>query len=98
MLYYCIAFAIGYVIGRIDIIVVLLKKQNDDGIELSKPKSFLLTEKSTAKKNIEIDTRTFVTEVETDNYVKNFDTLGKETVVSDNVSAAASKLSQLKKK
>lgn len=101
MLYYLLTLTIGYVIGRIDTIVFILKNGNNEHV--SSPNSLLLSEKKEVKKNavkksIEIDNSTYVTQIDTDNYIKNFDSLGNETVVSDNVSAAASKLSQLKKK
>jgi hypothetical protein len=101
MLYYLLAFSIGYAIGRIDVVVSLLKNRRFDDIDSSSP-SLLLekreVKKNVVKKSIDIDDSTYVTQVETDNYVKNFETLGKESVVNDNVSAAVSKLSQLKKK
>lgn len=97
-----LAFWFGYLLGRMDQIINLLKPRHNvkeiDEEDYEKPKSFLQQAKEEEVKKIsKIDERKFVTKIET-SFEKNFQKLGKETVAKDDIESSVSKLAQLKRK
>lgn len=96
-----IAFWFGYLLGRMDQIINLLKKKHhkEEDEDFEKPKSFLqqIKEEEVRKSTNSIDERKFVTKVDT-SFQKNFVKIGKETVAEDNINSSISKLAKLKNK
>ncbi len=98
-----LAFWFGYLLGRMDQIINLLKSRHStkeiEEDDYEKPRSFLQQAKEEEVKKISasIDESKFVTKLDT-SFEKNFKIIGKETVIKDNIDSSVSKLAQLKKK
>lgn len=97
-----LAFWFGYLLGRMDQIINLLKNRHSNKEiedDSDKPKSFLQQAKieEVKKSAVVMDESKFVTRLD-NSFEKNFKKLGKETVTKDNVDSSVSKLAQLKKK
>jgi hypothetical protein len=92
-------FALGYAVGRLDFIINFLKNGNEH-LNPGKSTNFLNSSSTKEAKNkkVSIDSSTFVTEVETENFQKSFNEIGNKSAKQDNIDLSVSKLSQLKKK
>lgn len=97
-----ICFVLGYVAGRVDLILLTLREQHTH-----QPVQSFFSKKAKAddrKDNKpapvavdDIDTRVYVAPIATDNLTKtNESQLGKTSVTADNINQSVSKLSQLK--
>ena len=86
---YVLAYFLGSVIAKLN-----ASSENDN---TAKPVGFL---NKTNKKHqgITIDSKTYVTDIKTDQFEKSFKDLGDTTVDQDTVSESVSKLNQLKRK
>lgn len=108
-------FLLGYFFARVDFLYVVLRTIHGGGSGSSlimesraqSPTSFFEKEKKAAKVSdtkeklgkIDIDTRTVVTKIDTDNIQPGSDVeLGKTTAQEDTITASVSKLAQLKGK
>ena len=96
-------FVVGYMIGRLDRVVMLLKNSGAKH-EVQESSSHATTsshesrEKKTLKRNVTIDESTYVTDLSTEGIIPlGGSTLGTVTQTDDNIMAAANKLAQLKK-
>lgn len=98
-----IVFALGYIAGRVDLIV----KSGRTVSETTQPPQSFFAKTGNVEKEIkkvkvavpDIDTSLYVGAVVTDNLVKtNAATLGTTSTTSDNINASVSKLAQLKNK
>jgi len=89
-------FVLGYAVGRFDIVISYLRKENTQVdnplISFSPPKG----REKLEKPKIEIDDRKFVTNVSTDSFDAPSEKLGTVTKSSDDILSAADKLSRLK--
>lgn len=93
---YFIVFSLGFIISH------LMRQTQVATIQQTsteKPVSFLSkVQQEKVSRKIEIDDRTFITDVKTDTLEKKFDELGKKTVAQDTkLSANVNKLASLKK-
>ena len=88
VLLYMTAFVLGFVVGKIT------SGLRIDQID-TKGSFFKQTVKN--KKVVEIDEKTFVTDITANKLVKKGAELGIQIIVNDDVSASVSKLSQFKK-
>jgi hypothetical protein len=91
LIYFLIAqfgLILGYVCGRISSTQEVIKTSNSTG----------RTEKAVAKMNaVKIDEKTYVTNVVSDSFTKSHSSLGKNSIVEDNIDASVNKLAQLKR-
>lgn len=79
---------LGYVWGRISSTSEAIKPSNSTG----------RTEKAVAKMNsVKIDEKTYVTKVASDSFSRSHSSLGKSSIVDDNIDASVNKLAQLKR-
>lgn len=92
----CVCFVLGYLTGRLDVLLGLLRRQ-----QAGAPQGFFAkndVRNPSAKANIEIDERKVVTEIRTDTLHKTQNIqLGKQVVASDDINASVSKLASLKR-
>jgi hypothetical protein len=87
------AFGLGYVLGRLDRVVNLLKKPESNSFVAD-----VAREQRRPAKKIQIDETKFVTDVSTDEMTAVGDQqLGTISRKSDDITSAASRLAQLKK-
>jgi hypothetical protein len=96
------AFAFGYIIGRVDLLVYLLgEKEQADPVgffQKNKPRALRENAESSAKAKVaDIDSSKFVAPISTAG-MERTDTaaLGKTTTTEDDIQASVSKLAQLK--
>lgn len=97
LLFLAPCFIAGYICGRLDFIAALFGRQ---GVTTTGQKGFLRSSTApAAKPNVEIDTRTFVNTIQTNDLVKTSKIdIGKTSVAQDDIQASVSKLAQLKGK
>lgn len=104
VVHFCVlaAFALGYVIGRVDLLVYLLgKKEQVDPVgffQKNKPRALRENAESLVKAKVaDIDSSKFVAPISTAG-MERTDTaaLGKMTTTEDDIQASVSKLAQLK--
>lgn len=89
-----ICFGLGYVLGRLDGIVRLLRRTESDSFVAQVARE----EKSQKNRKVSIDDSKFVTDLSIDGMESiGTSTLGTVTQTEDSISSAASKLAQLKK-
>lgn len=88
-------FISGYMLGRIDSILGIFKKDKKCDSFVDKAKQEEKQEKS--KKKLSIDDSKFVTKVSTESFKKSGD-LGVKTEVNDDIENETAKLVKLKKK
>lgn len=94
-----LCFGLGYVVGRLDGVVRLLRNSAGESIGSSES-SFTSSKASTStikRTSVKIDDKTFVTDVSTEGMRPSDKELGTITETHDNVGAAANRLAQLKK-
>ena len=101
-----VLFVLGYLIGRVDVIHRLLRKQEKNVVytttstESTNSQKRIKTDSDTPAlkpPKITIDESKFVTTIKTDSFQKDFDDLGNTTTSEDNIKSSISKLSQLKR-
>lgn len=96
------AFALGYLIGRVDSLHARLHNLEHGSpardFKLDKPKKWFTQDTPAARQPISIDNSKFVTEVSTAGLEKPEDVaLGEKKTVQDDISASVSKLAHLKR-
>lgn len=94
-----LCFGLGYVVGRLDGVVRLLKNSSGEsigssGVSVTSSKASASTVKRTS---VKIDDKTFVTDVSTEGMRASDQELGTIIETHDNVGASANRLAQLKK-
>ena len=96
------AFALGYIIGRVDLLVYLLsEKEQADPVgffQKNKPSALRENAESKAKAKVaDIDSSKFVAPISTAGMERSDSAaLGKTTTTEDDIQASVSKLAQLK--
>lgn len=88
------SFLLGYVMAKLDTIVMILKRSESDSFVSSVSKE----QKFAKKRKVEIDDKTFVTDVSTDGMQSLGSSLGTVSQTKDDISTASNKLAQLKKR
>ena len=98
-----ICFGLGYVLGRLDGIVRLLRRPGSD-LEMAQVTGYERVDRefpanfAVKKRKVSIDDSKFVTDVSTDGMESiGTATVGTITQTEDSISSAANKLAQLKK-
>lgn len=99
------SFAVGYLIGRVDLIVDRLRTTSEPtyqptfGNNVARKKSTKISEPHVASHKIDIDNTTVVTNIDTAGMQRSGATeLGKTTIAQDDIQSSVSKLAQLKGK
>ena len=87
-------FVLGYIVAKVDTIVMILKRHESDSFVSSVVKE----QKSAKKRKVEIDDKTYVTDVSTDGMQSLGASLGTVSQSNDDITAASSKLAQMKKR
>lgn len=87
-------FVLGYIVAKVDTIVMILKRHESDSFVSSVTKE----QKSAKKRKVEIDDKTYVTDVSTDGMQSLGASLGTVSQSNDDITAASSKLAQMKKR
>lgn len=87
------SFLLGYIMAKLDTIVMILKRNESESFVSSVSKE----QKSSKKRKVEIDDKTYVTDVSTDGMQSLGSSLGTVSQSKDDISAASNKLAQLKK-
>jgi hypothetical protein len=90
VLLYGTAFILGFILGKIT--------TGSNHYESIDAKDSFFKPQQKSRKKIEIDEKKFVTAISTNSLEKKGKELGSQTIVDDDVAAAASKLAMLKKK
>ena len=93
---FLIGLALGYAIARIDEVRNALKGVPTTNVLSGLPFVGGSAPKAAAK--VQIDERTYVTDVSTDDLEKSYDEIGNATVTKDSVDGSVSKLAQMKRK
>jgi hypothetical protein len=78
----------GYILGKF--------RSNSGVSNNDRPQSFFKDNKKANTKNIQIDDKKFVGDINTDNIEKKYDSLGDTKQSSENISGAISKLKNIK--
>lgn len=97
---FLIGLALGYLIARLDEVRNMLKGVPTNGVLSGLPfvNSTNINAAPRAATRVQIDERTFVTEVPTDTLEKSYDKLGDTVVLNDSIEGSVSKLAQMKGK
>lgn len=89
-----VCFGLGYILGRLDGIVRLLRRPESDSFVAQAARE----ERALKSRKVSIDDSKFVTDISTEGMESVGQTsLGTVTQSDDNIASAASKLAQLKK-
>lgn len=90
----CVAFAAGYITGRLDTLLSVLRGQQPGAVQGFSVKN----NSSQPRAAINIDERKVVMDIKTDTLAKTQDIqLGKQSVQADNLETSVNKLAQLKR-
>ncbi len=90
-----VCFGLGYVMGRLDSIVRLLRRPESDSFVAQVVRQERQSQKS---RKVSIDDSKFVTDVSTDGLESNTkNVIGTVTQTEDSITTAANRLAQLKK-
>jgi len=103
VVYLCVAgaFALGYLVGRVNLLVFMLAEKPSPGpagfFQKNKPSALRENAENPAARVADIDARKFVAPISTAGLErKDTGALGKTTMTEDDIQASVSKLAQLK--
>jgi hypothetical protein len=101
VLYVLVAFALGYLTARVNLLIATLAEKPDTGpvgfFQKNKPKALRENAENPAKSVVDIDSSKFVAPISTAGMErKDTMALGKTTTTADDIQASVSKLAQLK--
>lgn len=88
-----LSLLVGFLLGRSRSIQVL----NQNPVENQSEKSFFRTNQAIQKKEVKIDSSTFVTKAAEEQLTGTGQELGNQTIIVDDVSTSAFKLAQMKR-
>lgn len=83
------SFIAGYLLGKVGTNIGVFNSE-------PKPQSFFKDNLNKTKKNISIDEKKYVVQINTDNLEKKYETLGETKTSNDNISSSVNKLKNMK--